>query len=362
MKKKVLGALALVVAMGLPASANASLQSLSDMFVFGDSLSDGGNSGIVSRAATGGTVTFPPAPYYNGQYSNGPVAVEYLWQSYNGGASFAPSLAGGTNYAIGGATSGVENYNSFSSSTGPLAPAYNQLGNNWQLNSFAAQLAGGRTFDSATSLFVVWLFPNDVFLANSNNLLPGTAWGGLGGPFPFPGGLSNLNNVSALITNGVTNIAYTVSALANMGAQHFLVPNMPDLGKTPDALGTSAAAGLSLLSQTFNFYLAQAMSQLDAALTSAEIVQFDTMGTLDDVIGNPNAYGIKNVTQQCILNYVACAADNFQWLFWDSVHPTTYAHRFLAAEFQAAIPEPESIFLLAVGLLGIFVTRRKPAA
>ena len=108
MKKKVLGALALVVAMGLPASANASLQSLSDMFVFGDSLSDGGNSGIVSRAATGGTVTFPPAPYYNGQYSNGPVAVEYLWQSYNGGASLAPSLAGGTNYAIGGATSGVE--------------------------------------------------------------------------------------------------------------------------------------------------------------------------------------------------------------------------------------------------------------
>ena len=137
---------------------------------------------------------------------------------------------------------------------------------------------------------------------------------------------------------------------------------MPDLGKTPDVLGTSAAAGLSLLSQTFNFYLAQAMSQLDAALTSAEIVQFDTMGTLDDVIGNPSSYGIKNVTQQCILNYFACAADNFQWLFWDSVHPTTYAHRFLAAEFQAAIPEPESIFLLAVGLLGIFVTRRKPAA
>jgi phospholipase/lecithinase/hemolysin len=174
--------------------------------------------------------------------------------------------------------------------------------------------------------------------------------------------LSNLNNVSALISNGVTNIAYTVSALANMGAQHFLVPNMPDLGKTPDVLGTPAAAGLSLLSQTFNFYLAQAMSQLDAALTSTEIVQFDTMGTLDDVIGNPDAYGITNVAQQCILNYVACAADNFQWLYWDSVHPTTYAQRILGAEFRAAIPEPESILLLTVGLLGILATRRKPAA
>ena len=90
MNKKLLGALALFAAMGLPAAANASLQTLSDLFVFGDSLSDGGNSGIVSRAATGGSITYPPSPYYNGQYSNGPVAVEYLWQSYNPVAPVSP--------------------------------------------------------------------------------------------------------------------------------------------------------------------------------------------------------------------------------------------------------------------------------
>ena len=39
MNKKFFGALALVAAMGLPASANASLQTLSSLFVFGDSLS-----------------------------------------------------------------------------------------------------------------------------------------------------------------------------------------------------------------------------------------------------------------------------------------------------------------------------------
>ena len=130
MKKKLLGALALVAAMGLPASANASLQTLSDLFVFGDSLSDGGNSGIVSQAATGGAVTFPPPPYYNGQYSNGPVAVEYLWKSYNpGDTSFKPSLAGGTNYAIGGATTGLASYNSVNPNVPPpLQPAYDNLG------------------------------------------------------------------------------------------------------------------------------------------------------------------------------------------------------------------------------------------
>ena len=114
---------------------------LSSLFVFGDSLSDGGNSGIVSRAATGGTNTYPPSPYYNGQYSNGPVAVEYLWNSYNpGDTSFKPSLAGGTNYAIGGATTGLASYNSVSPNVPPdLQHAYDNLGNNWQRNTFEAR-------------------------------------------------------------------------------------------------------------------------------------------------------------------------------------------------------------------------------
>jgi phospholipase/lecithinase/hemolysin len=362
MKKKLLGALTLVAAMGLPASANASLQTLSDLFVFGDSLSDGGNSGIVSRAATGGTVTYPPFPYYNGQYSNGPVAVEYLWQSYNGGAPFAPSLAGGTNYAIGGATTGLENFNSVSPSTGPLAPAYDQLSNNWQLNTFGSQLAGARTFDPATSLFVVWLFPNDVFYSATGST-PGSV-DCLTNPLASCAGVplaSGLPGVSQLIGNGVSNILATVAYLASLGAQHFLVPNMPDLGKTPEFSGTVGEAGLTALTQGFNATLAYNLSLLDASLTSAEIVQFDTYGAFDRIRQDPGAYGIKNTTQQCIQNYTACAADNFQWTFWDGVHPTTYAHSILGAEFRAAVPEPESILLLAIGLFGIFVTRRRAA-
>jgi len=57
--------------------AKAGISSLSQLFSFGDSLSDNGNSKSVSQNALG--FTFPPAPYYDGRYSNGPVAVEYLW-------------------------------------------------------------------------------------------------------------------------------------------------------------------------------------------------------------------------------------------------------------------------------------------
>ncbi len=368
MNKKLLGALALVAAMGLPAAANASLQTLSNLFVFGDSLSDGGNSGIVSRTATaglpGGPVTYPPFPYYNGQYSNGPVAVEYLWQSYNGNASFTPSLLGGTNYAIGGATTGLESFNSVSPSTGGLAPAYNQLSNNWQLNTFASQLAGGRTFDPATSLFVVWLFPNDVFYS-ATGTTPGTvgcannATGPCSGVPLAPG----LPGVSQLIGNGVSNILTTVAYLASLGAQHFLVPNMPDLGKTPEFSGTSGEAGLTALTQGFNATLAYYLSLLDTSLTSAEIVQFDTYRFFNDAIANPGKYGFTNTTGKCVDNLLngQCNPYDNTWLFWDGVHPTTYAHSLLGAEFRAAVPEPESILLLAIGLLGVFVTRRRVA-
>ena len=59
--KRLLGAVALLVSICLPTSANAGLQQLTDLFVFGDSLSDGGNSGLLSQAALAGT--YPPAPY-----------------------------------------------------------------------------------------------------------------------------------------------------------------------------------------------------------------------------------------------------------------------------------------------------------
>lgn len=350
MKTKHFGALALVAAMGLPLSANASLQTLSDLFVFGDSLSDGGNSGLASQKYAG--VTFPPSPYVNGQYSNGPVAVEYLWNSYNpGDTSFKPSLSpgGGTNYAIGGATTGLASYNSVNPNVpSALQPAYANLGTNWQLNTFAAQAP---VFDPATSLFVIWLFPNDLFYYQKTGMTPGTAGGEAGfGPA----------SINQLIGNGIQNIVDTVLFLASKGAQHFLVPNMPDLAKMPDGNGNLALTGLT---QAFDFNLAQALTVLDAALTSAEIVQFDTYRFFDDAIANPGKYGFTNISERCVDNILNGRCDPFNntWLFWDGSHPTTYTHSILGAEFRAAVPEPESILLLAIGLLGIFVTRRRPA-
>ncbi|WP_291983484.1 SGNH/GDSL hydrolase family protein [Candidatus Accumulibacter sp. ACC005] len=340
---KLLRILALLLVVGVPTSASAALQQLTNLFVFGDSLSDGGNSGLLSQAATGGTVTFPPPPYYNGQYSNGPVAVEYLWNMYNpGNTSFGPSLAGGTNYAIGGATTGLESFSSVNPNV-PVAlqPVYAQKSNAWQLASFATQ---SPVFDPATSLFVVWLFPNDVFYADTTATLPGIVPGSAGG--------------ANVISNGVANIVATVQTLATAGAQHVLVANMPDLGQTPGFLGNVGLSGLSAL---FNNSLGLAMSALDAALPSLEIVQFDTAATLSEIIANKGAYGFDVTDQACVNNLLNGQCNPATWMFWDGVHPTTRTHEILAARFFSAVPEPSAILLFAIGFVGLLVTGRRKA-
>jgi phospholipase/lecithinase/hemolysin len=344
MVKRSAAVLALFSVFALPLSAHAGLMEITSLFVFGDSLSDGGNSGLRTQQYTNNpNIVFPPPPYYNGQYSNGPVAVEYLWNRYNPGnpGGFRPSLAGGTNYAIGGATTGSASFNSVNSSVPDfLKPAYANYSNAWQLQSFADQLP---SFNPATSLFVLWLFPNDIFYSGATGMLPGLVPGSPGG--------------TDLISNGIANILTTIGTLAQAGAEHFLVPNMADLGLTPAFAGTPQADSLSVLTDTFNSNLAAQLTALDAML-SAEIVQFDTAGSFARILADPLAYGFDNTTDSCVANLAngLCNPGNWdRWLFWDGVHPTTHTHQVLASQFAMAVPEPSSVALLVIALLALFV-------
>jgi len=342
MAKRAVAVFALFSIFVFPMPVRAGLIDLTSLFVFGDSLSDGGNSGLRTRQYTNNpNIVFPPPPYYNGQYSNGPVAVEYLWNRYNPSnpGGFTPSLAGGTNYAIGGATTGSASFNSVNSSVPNfLKPAYENYSNAWQLQSFAAQQP---SFNPATSLFVVWLFPNDIFYSDTTGALPGLVPGSPGG--------------TDLISNGIANILTTIGILAQAGAEHFLVPNMTDLGLTPAFAGTPQADALSLLTDVFNSNLAAQLTALDAML-SAEIVQFDTAGSFATILADPLAYGFDNTTDSCVDNLTngLCNPGNWdRWLFWDGVHPTTYTHQVLASQFATAVPEPSSLALFVIALLAL---------
>jgi len=78
---------------------------------FGDSLSDAGNVFLATNGA------IPAPPYVGGHFSNGPTWVEDLAQNLGLG-TLRPSLAGGTDFAFGGAVTG-------NAVPGPIPPVPN---------------------------------------------------------------------------------------------------------------------------------------------------------------------------------------------------------------------------------------------
>jgi phospholipase/lecithinase/hemolysin len=289
------------------------------LYVFGDSLSDDGNV----FALTGGL--FPPSPY-DQHFSNGPVAVDQLAAIL--GIDLTASATGGTNYAVGGATTGTANYLPTEYPQLGLGPALNNTGMQTQVNTFTH---AAPVFDPASTLFVVWGGPNDFFLSAT----PEAA------------------------AQAVNNLAGEIVALEGVGARNFLVPNMPDLSITPygRSLTLEQQAGLQQLSLGFDAGLGQALAGLRAAApTGVDIVGFDTLSALNALVFNPSAYGLSNVTDPCFnLAATSVCADPDEYLFWDTVHPTAHVHDILGGEFAAAVPEPQTWYLMALGLLVVAV-------
>jgi phospholipase/lecithinase/hemolysin len=364
------GALALVLFMGLATGARA-LPAVQSMFVFGDSLSDPGNAAALTPVVPGLSF-FPPSNPgivlgfvlpYDYRFSNGPVAAEYLAGLLGIAPSEPawPSAPASPNYAVGGAMTGPQsgpigplccNFNWLIDSPAGLAslPAVQTTGLNDQITLFGTRLLGGEvSFDPATTLFTVWGGPNDIFLALAlaqQLMLP-------------PDQAAALLQLYA--QTAVQNLANNIGALAALGAERFLVLNMPNLGATPSAAGLGLQAELTALSAGFNFGLATVLDILRGIL-GVDILAFDTFGALDDLI----ASGLfPNTTQPCFeandpQGSIARIVGGCQgYLFFDGVHPTTAVHAILAQQLARVVPEPAPLLLLAAMVLALAWVRRR---
>jgi phospholipase/lecithinase/hemolysin len=280
-----------------PAAASATL--FSGLYVFGDSLSDNGNL----FALTGGA--FPPAPYYQGRFSNGPVAAEVLANRLG----LLPSQF--HDMAIGGAQTG----------TGGQFPGSGMLN---QVAGFGSVLAGANADGGA--LYMVW-----------------------GGANDLRGGVS--------IADVISNLSSIVTTLHGFGATKFLLPNLPDLGLTPEAReasdvapGVTASAAASGVSTLFNQQLAMAYGDLAALWGDEQFYYADAFGAQHAITDGSPGNGFSNVSSGCITT-LGCNPANF--LYWDQIHPTAAAHQILGDQMLAAVsvPEPQAMLLTASALL-----------
>jgi phospholipase/lecithinase/hemolysin len=270
----------------------------SGVYAFGDSLSDAGN---ISLATLG---NLPVGGVYSGgRFTDGNVWVQDLAQNL-GLPAPKPSLAGGTDYANGGAETGGTSVHAANPSDLPS-----------QLGQFAASVPN----PSPTALYTVWAGSNDVLdIANSTQT-------------------PDQQQVS--VQQAVNNEVGFIDGLIAHGARNVVVMGVPDLGKTPyEAARPTSAAASSSLAQSFNNDLGTALQQIMAS-GAASIDYINTYAMLDTAAANPSAYGLTNVTQP-VWNgnltdansgtLAATGSAQSGYLFFDDLHPTATGHALLA--------------------------------
>ena len=284
-------AAALLALAGVPAGADAI--NFTDVVVFGDSLSDVGNTAnnfFAQLANFFGDDTLDAVT--NGRFSNGPVWVEPLsFKLGLSGSASSRSDAGGDNYAHGGARTG-----NGSRTLGVI----DDIGR--QVNDYT-----GSNTPTGNELFILW-----------------------GGGNNFFDGVGSPASVSA-------DMAGYVSALAGGGAQRFLVMNLPRLGEVPRHRGTGAQTTLNNQSTAFNDALALEMAALETNL-NIDITLFDVESTFDRLLDEPATFGFTNTTDPAFNN--PAATDPDQYVFWDEIHPTAAAHAVLADAAFVALHDP----------------------
>lgn len=291
-------------AMLLPSISTAAMYD--SITVFGDSLSDGG----YFQPALGGSPLV-------GKFTTNPDAV---WSQALAARLDLPLVSNigyinqaGNNYAVGGARAGIDGV----ANSLPVASVASQIDEHLARQSV-----------DANGLHVVWVGANDLFFA-AQLVEQG-----------------DLPAAQASIGEAIASSTQSVAKLHQAGAQYILVPNIPDIGLTPDYVNGDKQSFATMTAQMYNQML---YGNLKA--TGANIIPLDTFGLLQQVAANPSAYGFDNMTKKaCQNSSLFCHAATLtnearqeQHFFADGVHPTGRAHQMIADYAYAVASTPNQV-------------------
>ncbi|WP_414589533.1 SGNH/GDSL hydrolase family protein [Scytonema sp. PCC 10023] len=286
---------------------NASAANFSQIFVFGDSFSDTGNT----FNATGGLVNPknarpPEPPYFQGRFSNGKLWVEYFAEELRLKPTLFTALQGATtpptqgiNFAFAGSSTGLGN------AVLPDAPLPGVLA---QAHLFTQPFLANNQKADPNALYVIWGGANDYFFGEVTN-----------------------------VSQQVRDLSNAVGLLAQAGAKNIMVFNLPDLGKIPAKVNAPDSSKLTTLTINYNTALTAALAPFKS-MPGVNIIPFDTYSIFNEALTNPSKFGFTNVKDSCanVSTFVPCTNQN-EFLFYDRFHPTTATYRIVADAALAAV-------------------------
>ncbi len=287
---------------------------VTQVVVFGDSLSDAGNLYEYMNHQ----LPMSP-PYFEGRFTNGPVWIEVLMQKMYPN-DYTEHLF---NYAYGGANVTV-----------------NDEDNKFSLENQLKKYFTQHETANPDALYVIWV--------GSNNYLD------------LPEDIPDTCNK---VVNGIGN---ALESLVQKGAKRFILVNIPDLSTTPAAIEFDAVNDLKRMSEMHNTMLVGKVNQLKAKYPDVQWIEFDVADIMGDIISHPQAHGFKDGQHTCceymdnpiaqttnhkvlsVVNAMAYAPTKgndlcYDYLFFDLYHPTAHAHQLMAEEVYKLVLDKKFI-------------------
>lgn len=325
--KNVAGSIALIAGLGL-STASAEGVRYDNLFVVGDSLSDGGTYSQVAVALSGGAL--PPLNYKfltnaidgssltYAEVIGRELGINLLPNVYSGVplAAIPTVNLGGTNFAEGG-----------SRVTDPNGSGNNLAGGvtTTPMVTQVDRLLAAKPSLNANDLIILWGGANDIF-----------AQGGAVGV-----GAITPDVAAANMAQAAFELSAQVDRLRAAGDPTIVVITVPDTGATPSGIATGpAGAALGTgLSNAFN-------AALTASVAGKALI-IDSEKLLSAIRVDPVRYGFTapnpTTVVACATSSLTCVQginalpDSEQRFFADDVHPTSRSHALLGQAFFAQL-------------------------
>ena len=294
---------------GLVWTLTVAAQPISKLVVFGDSLSDNGNTYEYSHH-----VKPPDVLYYRGRYSNGPIWIDYVVDSLFPKSGNQALL----NYAFGGA--------------GVLHSREAAFTLSQEVDSY---LLTHKARAESQTWFVLWMGANDYLIQPD----------------------SYIATVNPVITEMERNLLRLIAH----GAQHFMIIGLPDLGMSPFAHELELQKQLSAVSHEHNRILKARIAKLQSLHSKLDWHFVDVNQTFSSIISSPKRYGFAHTEKRCFepgnnqtnkhpTGPKAWLQSAVTWqrahnaknncgdyVFFDQFHPTTHVHQIFAQQFIKAL-------------------------